>query len=318
MTGYGGRSAQSIKADFTDNEDCFYGRFGMYGAGIYAAVNKAKQNPPPPNSDYQIAFDYAGYDADSIIDIALTPDAKVIDANELDQMMNDEFFGEEFKEKKKEYDDLKLEVDELVEKANNIEKTIAEDTKNELGWNQKVLNALNSRADIVYADPEVHSFGKVKRYYETLAKTLGATIEEYDGGKSIGIELPLSSENFILSETVAGRSLKQKNQFTKPYNYHYQNFDHQNYLYQNYHYQNYHYRNYQCHFKRLVNVIGATCIAKINFYSFKLMWIVRSISFATHYPKFSILLRIFNSSVPNPRAVCFELFYLFLGSNLET
>ena len=221
VTGYGGLNAQSVKKDFTDNQDCFYGRYGMYGAGIYAAVNEQKSNPPPPNADYQIAYDYAGYDSDAIIDICLDKDAKVIDAQELDTMMNDEFFGEEFKEKKQEYDDLRVEVDALQDKADNIEKTIADDTKEEMGWNDKVLNALNSRADIVYADPEVHSFGKVKRYYATLVGQLGAVVEEHDNGNAISIELPLSGDKFIMSETVAGRSLKQKNEYSKPYNYHY-------------------------------------------------------------------------------------------------
>lgn len=223
LTGAGGVSAQTLIKNFTDHDDCFYGMVGMYGAGIYAAVNKTKKNPPPPNADYQIAFDYAGNDAQNVIDIAVDKDVKIIDAHELDEMMNEEFFGEEFKEKKKEYDELKDEVDKLNDKARNIEKVIAEDIKDEMGWNQKALDALNSRADIVYADPEVHSFGKVKRYYQAILKSIGAKTTEMDGGRTLHIEMPHSSETFQLNEGVAERSVKQKNAYTKQYNYHYSN-----------------------------------------------------------------------------------------------
>jgi hypothetical protein len=221
LTGTQGVSAQTWIKNFKEKDDCFYGMVGMYGAGIYAAVNKTKKNPPPPNGDYSIALDYAGQDASHIIDIAIDKDVRVIDAHELDEMMNEEFFGEEFKEKKKEYDDLKNEVDKLNDKARNIEKIIEQDVKDSMGWNQKVLDALNSRADIVYADPEVHSFSKAKRYYQALVKSLGAKVTEHDGGRTLEIELPLSPEKFMLNVGVAERSVKQKNALTNKYNHHY-------------------------------------------------------------------------------------------------
>lgn len=223
LTGSGGSTAKKFMRDFTENEKCFYGRIGMYGAGIYAAVNSTKKNPPPPNHDYDIAYGYADYQEEHVMDIILPPDANVIDADELDQMMYDEFFGPEFQEKKKEYDELSEEYQEKENYAQNIEQIIEEETRKEMGWNERVLNALNSKAEVTYADPEIHSFKKVVNYYKVITKQLGGKVVELDD-KNFEVQLPNSSETFVFNEGVANRSVKQKNEFSDPYNLHYKYF----------------------------------------------------------------------------------------------
>lgn len=223
VTGSGGHNAQYYMKQFAYGKDCFYGTVGMYGAGIYAAVNKTKKNPPPPNPDYQIAYDYAGYDENGITDIIIPPDANVVDAKDLDQMMYDEFFGPEFAEKKKDYDKARKDWEEAEDKAQNIEKIIEDETREEMGWNEKVLNALNSKAEIHYADPEVHSFNKVLRYYTALTNQLGGKVTKINDSTH-EISLPNSSDTFTFDSGVAGRSVKQKNEFSDPYNLHYKYF----------------------------------------------------------------------------------------------
>jgi hypothetical protein len=223
VTSSHGNTATKYMKQFAYDPKCFYGRVGIYGAGIYAAVNSTKKNPPPPNHDYDIAYGYADYKEENVMDIALTADAKVIDAYELDEMMNEEFFGDDFKEKKKEYDKLNKTYQEKEDYAQNIEKIIEDETRDEMGWNQRVLDAFNSRAEVVYADPEVHSFKKVANYYSVLSKKLGGTVTKIDEG-NYEVSLPHSSESFILSDGISGRSLKQKNEYSKPYNLHYKYF----------------------------------------------------------------------------------------------
>jgi hypothetical protein len=221
LTGTSTKSSRALMKDFTSSDDCFYGRVGMYGAGIYAAVNFTKKNPPPPNKDYQIAFDYAGNDENSILDIALTSDAKVVDAKDLDEMMHEEFFGPEFKEKKKEYDDLNNEVSELLTKYANIEKIIEEDVRKEMNWNQDSLDELNSRLEVKYNDLEKFPFKDVAENFKKIVESIGGKFQKVTDN-SFRVSLPFSQEVFDFTEFTTIRSFKQKNENLDVYNYHYQ------------------------------------------------------------------------------------------------
>ena len=223
LTGNRGNTAKKYMKDFTENKDCFYGTVGMYGAGIYAAVNATKKDPPPPNADYQIAYEYADREKEHIIDIALTSDVKVVDADELDKQMYEEFFGPEFQEKKKEYDAQNEIYQEKEQYAQNIEKIIEDEMRDEMGWNDKVLTALGSKAEVVYADPEIHSFNKVVTYYTAIVNQLKGKVQKIDD-KNYEVTLPNSPDTFMLSEDIAGRSVKQKNDISDKYNLHYKYF----------------------------------------------------------------------------------------------
>lgn len=221
LTGSYGKTAKDYMKEFTESEDCFYGTQAMYGAGIYAAVNAAKKNPPPPNDDYAIALDYAGFEKNHILDILVTPDTRIVDADELDRMMNEEFFGEEFKEKKDEYDKINDVYNELKNQKERIEDEIDFNVKKDLGWNEKSFNVLNrAKPEEVYADTEKFSFQKPLRFYTKLIESLNGTVQKIDK-TTYEIKLPNTAKTFWLSPEIAERSLKQKNANTNPYNYHY-------------------------------------------------------------------------------------------------
>jgi len=221
LTGSYGNPAKKFMRDFAEGEECFYGTQAMYGAGIYAAVNAKRVNPPPYNEDYNVALGYAGGDPDHVLDVIIPSDAKVIDGEELDQMMNDEFFGDEFKEKKKEYDTAKDDFNELLNERERIEDEIDFNVKEKMGWNEKAYNILLfSKPEEVYADTEKFDIQKVVTYYEAILKSVNGKLEEVDE-KTWKVSLPNSSETFLLNKDIADVSIKQKFDHTTPYNWHY-------------------------------------------------------------------------------------------------
>ncbi len=228
VQGFNGRTAQELLKDFTENEDCFYGRVGMYGAGIYGAVNKPKKNPPPPNHDYQIAYEYAGYKDTGVMDICIPSDAKVIYTDELDSMMSEEFFGSEFKELKNKYDDAKQTVYDLEKKQDEIEKKIEQTTKEKMGWDEDTFDELNNVQGLPgnysyekLADLKKNKFSKAVEYYTKVVKKLAGDVKKIND-QTYEITLPHTNEKFILNEGIAQRSdMKLKNSQHIAYNLHY-------------------------------------------------------------------------------------------------
>lgn len=222
LTGYAGKTAKDFMKDFIENDDCFYGTMAMYGAGIYGAVNSKKVNPPPSNDDYAIALDYAAGQKEHVLDCILPSDAKIITADKIEEMMNEEFFGEEFKDKKKEYDTAQEEYNNLFVSKEKIEKEVELDVKNKWGWNEKVFQILRkSRPEEVYADPNKFGMEKAVRYFKPLVAALNGNMTQLDDN-TYEVKLPNRSETFILNSDIYRRSLKQKNKATTPYNFHYQ------------------------------------------------------------------------------------------------
>lgn len=221
LTGGYNRTAKDFMDDFATGEDCFYGTQAMYGAGVYAAVNKTKTITDPPNSDYEIALSYAGYDKNHVMDIAVSSDVKIIDANELDDMMNEEFFGEEFQEKKKEYDAERDKLNSLLVEKEAEEKIISDRVKDSLGWNEKTWRYLRrSKPEEIFADLSKDNFPKALKYFSTMVSSINGRVDKLDDN-NYEVHLPNSNQTHIINKNVAFRALKQKNDFTTPYNYHY-------------------------------------------------------------------------------------------------
>jgi len=217
LSPYGNRTAKSLMNDFTDSEHCFYGKAGIYGAGIYGAVNADKDLSKPNH----VAVDYANYKNEHILDIILPADMKIADGKELDEMMNEEFFGDEFKEAKKDYDKAVDELNSNKKRKEDIEKEIEQEVKDELGWNEKSYEILRkSKPEEVYADTDKFSFDKVANYFKPILKSINGKVEKVDS-QNYKITLPNSQDEFLLNSSIASLSLKQKNQNLTPYNYHY-------------------------------------------------------------------------------------------------
>ncbi len=220
ISGYNGTSAAQFMKDFVDNEKCFYGTQAMYGAGIYGSVNRKKKNDKS-DRDYNVAYEYARFQEEHVLDLIIPSDAKVIDGEDLDRMMNDEFFGTEFKDKKIEYDAANDSFHELKTEKERIEDEIEFTVRKDLGWSERAYKSITeNKPEEVYANTEKYDFKKVLNYYEPLLKEINGKIKDLDG-TSFEIKLPHGKSTFLLNKNTAALSLKQKREYTNPYNYHY-------------------------------------------------------------------------------------------------
>lgn len=233
LTGQNGRSAKEYMKDFAYGEECFYGTQAMYGAGIYAAVNKTKQITDPPNEDLDIAMQYSGYQKEHILDIIVPDDVKIIDAYELDKMMNEEFFGDDFKEKKIEYDEEVDKLNKFLIEKEEKEKLISESVKQNMGWNEKTWMYLRrSKPEEVYHDPSGKGFEKTIKYFSALVSSINGKINKIDDD-NYEVSLPNYSGTHLINRNVANRAIKQKNENSTKYNYHYKtlkDFIHKNHF----------------------------------------------------------------------------------------
>jgi hypothetical protein len=222
LTNYNNKSARALMEDFTTSEHCFYGKQAMYGAGIYGAVNKDKTRDKS-NGDYNLVLkNYADYEDSNILDIILTKDMRIIDGNELDDMMTEEFFGDEYKKVKKEYNDAVESLNKLKLDKQKIEEGIEADAKREFGWNEKTYNILKaSKPEVVYADTSKYKFEKILKYFTPIMKSINGKIDKLDEA-NYNIVLP-SGNSFILNKNFSEdvNALKQKNAYTNTYNYQY-------------------------------------------------------------------------------------------------
>lgn len=223
ITGHGTTTAKMFMDQFTEG-DCFFGTTGMYGAGIYGAVNTEKGNYTQSNPNYATAYGYANGDKDHIMDCIIPKSAKVIDADKLDEMMAEEFFGDDFKEKKAELDTEVQNMYDQKKKIEDFEKKIELDVKANMGWNEKAYKILMfSKPEQVYADTDKHSFKKALTYFSAVVKSINGKMTKLDEG-NYEVSLPNSQHTFILNDHSADIALKQKNSFSTPYNFHYQRF----------------------------------------------------------------------------------------------
>lgn len=219
LTSYGQKSAKELMREFCNSEHCFYGQAGIYGAGIYGSVNNLKQNK---GNDYELALAYAEGEKENVMDIILTPEMRIIDAKKLDEMMYEEFFGEEFKERQLEYSKEVENRNNLYKEQDDLKNEIELKTKKELGWDDKSYRSiLFSRPDEVYADTKKYNFSKILNYFKPILRNINGEINKIDENN---FKIVLNNGNsFILNKNVSedSNALKQKNENTKPYNYQY-------------------------------------------------------------------------------------------------
>lgn len=221
ITHYDNKSAKRLMREFTDSEHCFYGKQAMYGAGIYGAVNKTKINDKD-NPNYKIAYGYADNNSDHILDMILPENMNIVDGDDLDKEMMSEFFGPEFQQAKKEYDDQAREINRLKSEKQKIEKGIEDDAKTELGWNEKTYKILReSHPETVYAKTDVHKFEKTLKYFTAVSNSIGATIEKVD---DLNYDIRLANgKSFRFNKTSASdpEALKRKAAHLDEYNFQY-------------------------------------------------------------------------------------------------
>lgn len=221
ITAYGGKSAKRLMREFTDSEHCFYGKQAMYGAGIYGAVNKSKINDKD-NPNYRIAYGYANNDAEHVLDLILPDSMNIVDGDDLDKEMMSEFFGPEFQQAKKLYDDQAKEINRLKSEKQSIEKEIEEESKKELGWNEKTFRILReSNPESIYAKTDKFKFEKTLRYFTAVSNSIGGTIDKIDDLNYDFRLLNGKTFKFNKTSSVNTSAVKQKSSNSPEYNFQY-------------------------------------------------------------------------------------------------
>ena len=244
---FGGQKATDLMEQFI-NGDCFYGGVNgaMYGIGIYGTLNDKKNYKNPAGKAYDIAYEYARFEKNHVMDIVFDKDAKIIDADLLDEMMRAEFFGPEFKEKQKEYMDALKVMSDLEDQVNNVNKIIEKEVKDDKNWSEDLLSLVNAKHSEIYAAPieipediqadndEAEMYvnkenqgrwdNMIHNYQTELAKIPGAEFKKISN-TLYEVKMPHKNTVYKLNRHVTERSNKQKNNSYKPYNWHIQMFE---------------------------------------------------------------------------------------------
>ena len=233
LTSAGSDSALGLMGKFMDAEadDLFYGNTGMYGAGIYGALNKAKENDSKLDSGYQTAYEYAEYKKEHILDIILDDSAKIVDSQKLDDEMYAEFFGPEYATEQANYDLLSQDIRALEDKINNIDKVITDRVKSDMNWNDVAMVTLTKELDDKDVDAPENGYDAFKTdILDNTINALGGTSENLPDGKTVLYTLP-NGEKFKFNSWQFDIARKQKQPYLKPYNFHVQQF--RNFIFEN-------------------------------------------------------------------------------------
>lgn len=119
-----------------NSDDCWYGQYAAYGAGVYSTLNKTKELGPPPPKHLDSWREAKGY-ADNtggekfVMDVAFTKDFKAITGKEIQEMIDNERFG-------KAYVDITDKITANMAEQAKLEKENKDVDKNII---QKVLSA---------------------------------------------------------------------------------------------------------------------------------------------------------------------------------
>lgn len=230
LTSTGGKTNLELVAEFSQSETCFYGTTGVYGAGIYSAVNKARARVTTDPGYREAWSGYANGKHEGVLDIIIPSDAKIVKSRDLDTEMKLEFFGPKFKAMQDEFNVLKKEQEAVQDKLTNINKTIENDVKKKMGWDEDVL--VFSQLDIDNVDwaekdadgeriyPSFDDFfPKIKDWVE---KSGGTAVDKNPGSgyDNWVLTLPHSKDQFLFTRYMyENNAIKQSTKFSKAYNY---------------------------------------------------------------------------------------------------
>jgi hypothetical protein len=192
---------------WANSDDCWYGVYGVYGMGVYSTINKNKQlGPPPPLSlsSYDEAKSYSGGDR-WVMDIAInSKDFKTVNNDDLDQMIDSELFGQDYHDKKKQYNDLHQEDLDLEDQIKNFYKNIETNIKS-----QHPLYLESVKSDLMDKSfPETLELEDFISEMETPIQTIGGSFKKVSH-QHWEINLPYSDKTFTVNETFAKQGVKK-------------------------------------------------------------------------------------------------------------
>lgn len=237
--------------DFKYNDDCFYGSYGVHGAGIYFHVNDGDKNKDrtqkgyKKSDAYKHARSYAASGSGGIIEGYLAPDAKVAKVDDLRKEIANliPYNTEEAKAKQKEIAKLETEFTNKNHELSNLTSSTENDIKQKMKWDENTLVDFQLEIDSTdwgaideYGDPDYPKFDDfVKKKMFSWVENNGGEVTEKHKDSYYILKLPNSKETFTITRyQYENNAIKRKSAFANPYNYPVERFS--NWLMKN-HYQ---------------------------------------------------------------------------------
>lgn len=219
-----GTPTEQYYNQFINSDSCWYGQVGVYGAGIYSAINKGKELGNTSQAYQEAQSGYGGY----VKDILVTKDYKTIRTDEVDKMMQEEFFGDAYHKIKKEITDNVQKMTDIEQAIKDKRKEIKQDVYDELGYDQGVADEINSTTFANYdkdnpVDYSVRAnadkrFQEVINHYKNIMDKINGEYEIQDNGKVVTFYTQ-DNQSFKMTQDTWAVSMKQKSPFLPPYNY---------------------------------------------------------------------------------------------------
>ena len=243
LTSGGGMTVEECVASFKYDDVCFYGQYGIYGEGIYAHVNDHKTRHQSGKSDYMLskaysdAMGYSNNNDDGILLMAFEDDVKIADVDDLKkEILSSPPVGGDPKtvakldaEIKKLSGEIAVEENEL----NNITQNTINDVYKRMHFDQASITDMEVEiSDTDWGARTPSGEPDYPKWDDFVAVKMAGWVKANGGSVVFGgdsksgkawaeFKLPNSSETFHLSQATyeSPGAIKQKNQFTKPYNY---------------------------------------------------------------------------------------------------
>lgn len=247
-----GISGEEYANRFRYDDDCFYGSHAVWGQGIYAhcddvsVYGQKQQDNNHTEKDWKSSKVYLGGSesalsyADgptSVCKMIYEPDAKIIDADDLLDMIKAEAapLSKRAKELKDQMAVVKKAWHDAELKLQNVEDIVKVQVHQKRGFDEKAANEMllefesidwmNRNAQGYLDFPNFDDFvvKKVKPWCEKC----GAQVQVIDAGtKSARIKIKFGKQEYAVTKYAwdNGAAVKVKNPFTKAYHYHAEDF----------------------------------------------------------------------------------------------
>ncbi len=239
----GGMSLAQCLASFKYDDTCFYGNYGIYGEGIYAHVNDAKNSHQNTKTTYMQSAayrhgkgSYAGGSDDGVMLLAYENDVKIATVSDLVKEIkaNPPVEGDpkEIKKLQTEVSQIKADLDKTEDDLKNLTKNTIDKVNTDMHYDEQGIIDMHNVVDHTdwgEVDPDGNpAFPDWQTFVETKmvdwVKKQGGSIRKATG--VIYFKLPNSRQEFSMSQyQYSGPgAIKQKNSFTQPYHYNVERF----------------------------------------------------------------------------------------------
>lgn len=231
-----GVTADYCANHFKFSDSCFYGSYGIYGEGIYFHVNDGNNSSRQKtdfkkSSAYRHGLQYSHSDG-VVLECVMDPTSKIVNFSAIKKEVSNLVAYDKAAVQVKE-DELNIVQAQLTQSQNDLKNVIVNienDVKSTMHWNENTFVSMDVEVDMVnwgeidengdpnYPDYDTFVLGNMSKWVTSNGGTVTPKIAGNDD--VLIFKLPNSKESFMLSKYQwENNAIKQKNQFTRAYNY---------------------------------------------------------------------------------------------------